>query len=253
MLQLPNIPGFHSLKRILQRAKALLIIRKNTANSFLLQQACSEITARISSPLFVKVGANDGLTSDPFGVLFLADPRWQGILIEPVPYVCTRLRNNYSAERFEIVEAAVGTAPGKVPFYYVSEDFYHSGLPEAKFHFDQLGSFDPEHIRRHFKGVLDPYITAMNVSVVRLNDLLDSRSHTAVHVLHVDAEGSDYDVLHALDLQRFAPQIILVEHKNLSRFQRRAMRRLLLDSGYQLTDFGSDFYARLTESISSPL
>ena len=41
-----------------------------------------------------------------------------------------------------------------------------------------------------------------------------------MHLLHVDAEGHDYEVLKTLDFAKHAPLSIFVEHKHLSDAQK---------------------------------
>jgi len=61
------------------------------------------------SPSFVKIGANDGLTGDPCGDMFMRDIRWRGLLVEPVDYCVEKLKNTYCDQsRFTIVQAAIG-------------------------------------------------------------------------------------------------------------------------------------------------
>src|SRR6267378_283275 len=45
----------------------------------------------------LKIGANDGITNDPFATLLLTDPRYRGLLVEPVPVYAAMLRANYES------------------------------------------------------------------------------------------------------------------------------------------------------------
>ena len=110
------------------------------------------LTRRIPHPVFVKVGANDGITGDPCGNIFLEHSNWTGLLIEPVPYCVKRLQTIYSdRSRFAIDQVAVGSSSEAATFYYVSERAKKS-LPDLPEWYDQLGSFDRQHISKHLEG-----------------------------------------------------------------------------------------------------
>jgi hypothetical protein len=47
---------------------------------------CFGLPKFVSEPVFVKVGASDGITDDPCSDILLASKKWRGLLIEPVPY-----------------------------------------------------------------------------------------------------------------------------------------------------------------------
>ena len=51
-----------------------------------LRSYCAQRPRWIREPVFVKVGANDGVTGDPVSDILLSNPKWKGLLIEPVPY-----------------------------------------------------------------------------------------------------------------------------------------------------------------------
>ena len=227
------------------RRRLSSLYRKNVRISTLLQGYCKQLAESCESPVFVKVGANDGITGDPFGCIFINDLRWRGLLIEPVPHICERLRKNYpSLERFKIVQAAIGPQASVKSFYFVSDNIKSSALPEASYDYDQLGSFDRDHIVRHFNGALEPYIVALNVNVEPLSAVLDYHGLKQIQVLHIDTEGYDLQVLLTVELEKYKPDLLLVEHKHLSPLSRLKMRCLLLHAGYAVDDFGSDYCAK---------
>jgi hypothetical protein len=50
----------------------------------------------------LKIGANDGTTSDPLATLLLTDARYRGLLVEPIPMYAAMLRNYGKCDRFAI-------------------------------------------------------------------------------------------------------------------------------------------------------
>jgi FkbM family methyltransferase len=197
----------------------------------------------LSEPVFVKIGANDGMTGDPCSDILLANTNWRGLLIEPVPYCFDRLRANFKdPRRFCLEQVAIGASSGEATFYYVDSKAIQS-IPWLPPWFDQLGSFDRNHIAKQLDGVLGPFIIECKVRVCPLSDVLMRNRIEDVHLLHVDTEGHDYEVLKTLDFEKYAPLSIFVEHKHLSGAQRTGVVRLLRKHGYSVRNCGGDYFA----------
>ncbi len=197
----------------------------------------------LQEAVFVKVGANDGVTGDPCSDILLSHPAWKGLLIEPVPYCFERLKENFGdAKRFSLEQVAIGKAAGKAPFYFVDQNALKS-LPDLPFFFDQLGSFDRNHILKHLDSTLEPFIIERDVEVCTLSDVLRRNGIRDLHLLHIDAEGYDYEILKTLDFAVYAPTLILIEHKHLSDVDRGELRRMLCENGYSVRDCGADYFA----------
>ncbi|GAB4561168.1 MAG: hypothetical protein Tsb0020_08460 [Haliangiales bacterium] len=242
-------PGVHRLARA---ARARLTPSAEAA----LRPHLVQLTRALERPVFVKVGANDGVTGDPCGRWFLDHPSWTGLLIEPVPYCVDTLRAVYRdrrdrddrrdrrdrRDRFIIEQAAVGAAPGTATFYYVAEEAKRA-LPDLPSWYDQLGSFDRQHIVKHLDGRLAPFIRTIEVRVAPLDELVRRHRLTRIDLLHIDTEGHDLRVLESLDLVAFAPVVVLVEHKHLSPRDRRALKRRLRRARYRVRRVGGDLLA----------
>jgi FkbM family methyltransferase len=197
----------------------------------------------VPKPVFVKVGANDGVTGDPFSDILLANAKWTGLLIEPVPYCFDRLRANFhDARRFSLEQVAIGATAGEATFYYVDQKAVES-LPNLPSWYDQLGSFDKNHILKHLDGALAPFIIECRIEVLPLTEVLRKNGIQDVHLLHIDTEGYDYEVLKTLDLSHHAPVAILVEHRHLPAAQKTEMHNLLHEYGYSVHDCGGDYFA----------
>ena len=209
----------------------------------LLQRMVRKASKRVDQPVFVKVGANDGVTGDPFGESLLNNHQWKGVLIEPVPHCIDRLKRIYSDEtRFIIDERAVGTTSGTAKFYYVSEAAKDS-LPDLPEWYDQLGSFDRQHIIKHLAGRLEPFIITVNVTVAPLSDILRFHNISYITLLHIDTEGFDLEVLKSLGLPGLCPSWIMIEHKHLSARDQSEMLSILHSAEYDIFDMGTDFFA----------
>jgi FkbM family methyltransferase len=193
---------------------------------------------------FVQIGANDGQAGDPLHELIRRSPAWRGLLIEPVPYVFARLKQSHpDGGRFVCENVAIGAAAESRDFYYVSDrarDVLGSALPAT---FDQLGSFDPHHIRKHCGPEIEPFIVRASIRTEPLRDVLGRHRVSRVDVLHIDTEGYDYQILRQVDFAAWPPAVILYEHSHLSHSDQAAAVRLLGDHGYRVRSFKTDTLA----------
>jgi len=201
------------------------------------------ITDTVARAVFVKVGANDGVSGDPCGRLFLDQVNWSGVLIEPVPHLYQRLTQSYSdPRRFITEQVAIGTCSGRRIFYYVGGEA-KSVLPDLPDEVDMLGSFDRSHIVGHLNGTLEPFIVGMELEVLTLAEILGRNHIQELHLLQIDTEGYDLEVIKSLDFAAVAPQAIYIEHKHLSSEDRTELEQILEGHSYRIYDCGNDLFA----------
>lgn len=200
--------------------------------------------AHIPDVFFIQIGSNDGVANDPLHQLIITHRSWRGIFVEPLSTVYDRLVTNYCEEsRFTFVNAAITTATGHCDFYSVSESA-SSLLPDRYRPWStQLGSLDRAHILRHFDGILAPFVVCNQIECLTLRDLLSMHNVSAVDLLHIDAEGADFSILLQLDFLRYAPRVILYEHKHLSHADASSATSVLVQAGYSVTHFADDTLA----------
>jgi FkbM family methyltransferase len=243
-----SVPSFHNaLRPIVAR------IRRRGGESERLRLYCAGVPAFVAEPVFVKVGANDGISGDPVSDILFAHEKWKGLLIEPVPFVFDRLRKNFGDSRKYIVEqVAIGASTGKATFYYVDGKAIDS-LPDLPTWYDQLGSFNKDHIARHLDGVLTPFILECQVDVLSLPEVLKRNGIQDVHLLHIDCEGYDYEVLKTIDLASAAPAAILIEYKHLLDDDAMELLHHLRRHEYSVDDCCGDFFAVHKDSPLSRL
>lgn len=198
----------------------------------------------LKSPVFVQIGANDGRSNDPFFQILCSNPSWSALLVEPIPAIFERLKINYAGRpNTKFVNAAItGELPAEKAFYYLS-DAAKLALPELPPYYDQLGSFSRDHIVKHFGQQIEPFIVNTVFPTFSLPYLLETNHVEKLDVLHIDAEGYDWDILNQLDLQRYSPLVILFEHAHLSMEVLDEAKRKL-NKVYRLYDLGNDFFCR---------
>lgn len=191
----------------------------------------------------LQIGSHDGATDDPVQRQLALHTGWRALLVEPVPFVHERLRRKYEGDaRIQTANVAVGAADGTLPFYYLAPDTAER-VPGLPHYWDQLGSFNREHIINNFGDRVSACIVEAAISTCTVTALLERHGIKKVDVLHIDTEGADWMILRQFPLREFHPAIIIVEHKHLSAEDKRQMRELLA-AEYAVEDFGQDYFCR---------
>jgi len=201
---------------------------------------------RKNSIFFVQVGSNDGIQGDPLHNIIVTNNNWKGIFIEPVGFLFERLKRNYgNSDRFIFEKQAIAPSMGVAEFFYVSEKAKAELGDALPYWYDQLGSFDRNHILKHLDGILEPYILSETINTIPLQDIFDKHKVTRVDLIHIDTEGYDYSVLSTIDFSRYKPSVILYEHKHLSDVESKSAESLLIKNGYSCVQCGGDTLATI--------
>jgi FkbM family methyltransferase len=119
--------------------------------------------------------------------------------------------------------------PGSKFFAYLVTD--RSDTQEAFFRSPNTGlsSTDPRLARGDLFGeALEP--EEIRVPSITLDDLLQREGVTKVDLLAMDIEGHELTALRGFDIERFRPELVVVEG------QRRAVHRYFRQHGYELLD-----------------
>ncbi|PHN08596.1 FkbM family methyltransferase [Flavilitoribacter nigricans] len=202
------------LRKLLARAKRKLLKKPFLKDQSLPPYWIDRLLGKQDAWL-VQIGSNDGKTGDPFYPLLAKNRQWRALFVEPIPFFFKKLRENYpDTQRFRFENAAVNSGE-KLPFYWLSPEV-NSEFPDLPYWYEQLGSFDREHIVRQVKPEVIPYIVSETIEGISLPDLLVRHEIKGIDILHIDAEGYDWQILSQLDLQRFQPAFILYEFHHLS-------------------------------------
>ncbi len=114
--------------------------------------------------------------------------------------------------------------------------------PELPYWYDQLGSFNKEHIINELDGILEPYILSAALESIDLQQLFERNAVKNIDVLHIDTEGYDWKILSQLDLSIHAPKFILFEYNHLSKEELEASFSFL-GKKYKLFNIGIDMLA----------
>ncbi len=192
---------------------------------------------------FIQVGSNDGVTNDPLRK-YIVDLKWRGYLFEPVPFLFAKLQDLYrDYDRVTLLNAAVSPQRENLVFYTVKQNVHDLIDVSVPYWVSQLSSFKRENITNHLDGVLEPYIEELPVEVMSLDGLMERSRDKDLYLLHIDAEGYDYDVLSTLDLSKYAPKVLILEYVHLTDEIREKLLRELAALNYTVELFVHDLVA----------
>jgi FkbM family methyltransferase len=190
-----------------------------------------------------QVGANDGKANDPL-YPYLRDYDWSGLLVEPLPDVFeNELRTTYADRpRVKLANVAIAPKVGRLPFYRVA-------VSRARWA-TGLSSFRRDTVQRHVDngyieqkareyGVALPddpaeIVEEIEVPTTTVDQLLTDHGIDDFDILCIDTEGYDAEVLKLVDIERYRPEVIVFESKNLSHQDRGDALSRLKACGYAL-------------------
>ena len=192
----------------------------------------------------LQIGSNDGLATDPLHDLLMKNRDWKAFLLEPVPSIFEKLKTTYkNRPNTFFLNVAVSDKSQTTPFYFIDNI-----PPEEKQNFpdwfDQLGSFNREHISSHLGHAGEKHLKTMQIPTVSLEKLFTSSSIDKLDVLHIDTEGHDWIIIKQLDLDKILPQVILIENKHLTLHDDVEFRKKFQNK-YEILNLGTDYLCYL--------
>jgi len=193
-----------------------------------------EFFHRAPRGFFVEVGANEPANLSQ--TFLLEQKGWTGILVEPQPACCERLRQ--LRPRSTVVEAACGSPAqkGKALFRIASHHDRSS-----------LAGLEPDP-DVEFTGTIP-------VDVVTLDEVLAKAGNPKVDFLSIDVEGAEWEVLGGFNLSRHAPALVLLEdhvvslrlHSHMKAHAYKLVRRTGSNNWY--VPAGTPFPVRWSERL----
>lgn len=159
---------------------------------------------------FVEAGAYDGVTFS--NTYSLESIGWRGLLVEAHPELYEKCRRNRPNSM--VIHAALGAddAAGEVEFTCADGGEDRGLLSFVK--------ADDQHNARCLKEGI--YFRRIRVPYTSLNELLRNRTNK-VDVLSLDIEGMELTALHGFDIEKYQPDVILIESNDVGDGQQIAV------------------------------
>lgn len=204
----------------------------------------AQLKRRLGQGVFCfQVGANDGRVNDPVHRYF-RDYGWHGLLVEPLVDVFENALKPTYADNPRIILENVALAPteGELPFYRVAISSARWATGLSGFRRDSIeshianGYIESRAERDGIAMPADPndIIETIQVRTTTVSQLLAAHDIRHFDVLCIDTEGYDFEILKLVDFDRFHPEVILFESKNLSDGDYAQAKELLAGRGYLL-------------------
>lgn len=159
---------------------------------------------------FLDIGAFDGLTFS--STRALAEKGWTGVYVEPDPHIIPLLRHNSSITKAEIMECAVGTTAGILPFYATNGDM--------------VGTLSRDHVKKWQNNV---EFHEIFVPVITLPELAQ-KVGTDFDFINLDVEGLNWDIFRQFDWSVWKASVVCVEYDD----KRDEMRAVLERNGFRV-------------------
>jgi FkbM family methyltransferase len=178
----------------------------------------------------LQVGANDGVSNDAV-YPFIRKHGWKGLLLEPLPDVFEKLKQNYlDNDGVILCNAAMAHQDGVMTFYRVAAGDH---LPEWC---DRVGSFLKEAVLSHKNRLptIEDFIVEQKIEALSFRTLVARHSVKKIDVIMIDAEGYDFEILKQIDFHSFRPKLVIYEIIHLSDDAKKASVELLNRAGYKV-------------------
>jgi FkbM family methyltransferase len=177
-----------------------------------------------SSKFYIELGANDGISQSNTKYLELYDG-WNGVLIEPMPNLYSKLIKNRSASNI-----FVNSACCSFNYFNPTMTFLYANLMSISL--DGKSDILDRQLHANIgSGHLDKgeSVYALQVPTTTLNSiLLENNAPKRINFFSLDVEGSEMEVLEGIDYDEFVFDLICVETRSFDQVE-----KFLQDKGYE--------------------
>ena len=153
-----------------------------------------------SEGLCVEVGAHNGIDDSPS--LFFETIGWQCLLVEPNPHLCKMIRQK---RRSRLFECAASDKNGTSILHIVEGGDRSDGLSTIAMNEENL-----VRIKQH-KFTTSP-VTVNTMTLDRV--LTEAKINKKIDFISIDVEGHEYEVLKGFSIEKWRPEIMLVENNS---------------------------------------
>ena len=168
------------------------------------------------------------------------------LLVEPVPYNITLLKENTAKYKNISIETSAVSEKNQIKkFYYVKPDAVKK---LGKHWASGIGSFDKQHILNHKNkrfAVSDPDIKEVDIQYLTFSDLIEKYSISSINLLQIDVEGVEFEILNSIDFEKIEIKKIIFEFKHFDgTFKEgpklKSIKEKLISFNYQLKEIDKE-------------
>lgn len=165
-----------------------------------------------SSYTFLQIGANDGVSKDPFRE-FMIRREARGVAAEPVPEYFASLCRNYCHYSQVIPEnSAIGYPAGQLPFYAYAPEYLATRKDSMEL--TMLASFTRDKLLSSLNPneSAEECIREIIIPVCTVEQVMERYDFKQFDCLFMDCEGHEENIISQLDFKRVRPRLIVFEH-----------------------------------------
>jgi len=198
----------------------------------------------------IQIGTYTG-DSENEAVLKSINSNDNAILIEPIPYIFEKLKENcnkkYPNNNFKFINKAISSKSGFFEIYTPSINNDFRKFPNwAK----QISSFNKEHIENHIPELI---IEKIIVETTTINEILKEYNISTIDLLQIDTEGHDYEIIMNYDF-KIKPKVIQYEHCHTDGVYKTGVKNdeiieYLKQNGYKVVCPGNMNYSIVIDNI----
>lgn len=191
---------------------------------------------------FIQIGANNGQRYDPIHHLLVREKEHvTGIAIEPVGEYFKELQQTYKGfPNIKLVNKAIHNSDRGSVIYKIAPGYENKGE-----HLKGMSSFDKNNFLK--EGIPHNDIITEIVPCISFMDLVKQENINKLHLLQIDAEGYDLEIIQSIDFTRIKPYIINFEHRwqynMISEPELFKALQTLINNGYRIVLNGNDALA----------
>lgn len=176
---------------------------------------------------YIDIGAHDGISLS--NSYFFEKLGWNGICIEPTPYIFEKLIKNRNCESLNI---ALSNVDGEMDFMVLSGYTQMlSGL---------VDNYDPRHLHRingEMTIVHEGNVGMKEIIKIKTNTFMSLNAPDIIDFVSLDVEGSEINILRGIDFNKKLIKVITVENN----YHDNTINEILLNNGFNIvTNLGCD-------------
>ena len=186
---------------------------------------------------FLEIGACDGVfPMDPLYPHSFTNKHWKGVLVEPIPYYFSKLKENYeNRDNLQFVNCAITEEDCTIKMHTMPTELIEDGT--VPYWSRGVSCVDPNNVKESIRG----YLEEIDVEGITLETLFERTQLTKIDVLQIDVEGYDHMILTKIFDLGHRPALICVEYDHLPKEEYDSIIQQAEQYEYEIQKSGGDF------------
>lgn len=119
----------------------------------------------------------------------------RGVCVEPDPSLCKEFGKKRPQDA--CLNCGVGTSAGQVDFFVMSTS--------------TLNTFSKEEVERYLSYGKHRILKTIKIELRLINDILEKHFERCPHLVSLDVEGMDYEILDSFNFGKYKPEVFCLE------------------------------------------